>query len=140
VSHQAMPGAIDHIKTDGGSFDKWVPMANRRPTTRCFQRPVAGPELVQKTGYGRQSRRHAGRPGHRQTCKHESSPGSPGRGEKVDNQIARVLADPGLPNRRQIAEFYNTELDLPDQPSSDRISGVDNECERLSFEVTSTRL
>ena len=133
---RATPGAIERIKTEGGSFEQTGPNGESpQNSPLVFHDPLPVPELVTKTGFG--VNLDGTQDGHAtgKTCKHEKLTNA--EGEKVDNQMSRVYGCvQGYRVGGQSAEFYNTEV----QTSAINrhlieITGVDDEMNDPAVEV-----
>jgi hypothetical protein len=116
---RATPGALDRIKTEGGSYQQYGPNGESpQYTPLAFADPAGVPELVTSLGYGVNLDGTADGRATAKTCRHQKFDGIEGdatkpvaTGRKVDNQLARALGCvQGYRTGGHSAEFYNTEV------------------------------
>lgn len=125
---RATPGGIERIKAEGGSFEQTGPNGETpQNNPLLFNDPLPVPELITKTAYGvnldgTQDGRATGK-----TCGHEKFTSA--EGEKVDNQLSRVLGCvQGYRTGGQTAEYYSQEIvTFPVNRHLIEITGVDDE-------------
>lgn len=107
---RATPGALQRIKTEGGSFEQTGPNGETpQNNPMLFNDPLPVPELITHTAYGVNLDGTSDGHATGKTCGHEKFANA--KGEHVDNQLSRVLGCvQGYRTGGQTAEYYNQEI------------------------------